>query len=107
MKKILRLLLLLLIVVLAGCKPTINNITITIEGNDGTSITTVVIEEGKNVGEIADRNREGYDFDGWYLDSAFSTPFDPNLKIRPFMVNGLLMNIRYHLLVMEELQFPQ
>ena len=52
-----------------------NDVTVTFIYNDGRSNTVVSGKVGETLNEIIP-TREGYNFDGWYLDSTFNTIFD-------------------------------
>lgn len=81
MKKIFSLILLFLFIGITGCKPTVNQLELTFEWNDGSSQTIVYIEPGEAFTELTERARTGYDFGGWYLDADFTTEFDSEASI--------------------------
>ena len=44
-------------------------------------ITPQIVEYGKSLGDPGYLDKDGYDFAGWYYDSEFTNPFNPNNKI--------------------------
>ena len=49
--------------------------TLSFEMNGGDPIQSITGEAGTPVSQPADPEREGYVFDGWYQDAAFTTPY--------------------------------
>jgi uncharacterized repeat protein (TIGR02543 family) len=77
MKKFLIVLLLLL--VLVGCKgPTLENYTITFDTDTEISIPDLSVTKGRVINIPDDPTREGYTFDWWYIDEACTTPLELN-----------------------------
>ncbi len=68
-----------IILLLIGC--TKKNYTITFDSNGGTSVNDQKINKGENASEPTDPTRDGYIFEGWYLDEDFTKPFDFDTKI--------------------------
>lgn len=76
MKKILSLLLVFMLVfTLAGCKKD-DRPTIEFHLNGGSGETTLKAEVGEEI-TISNPTKEGYMFDGWFLDEALTSPFNP------------------------------
>lgn len=77
MKKFLILLLLLL--VLVGCKgPSLENYTITFETDTELSIPDLSVTKGRIINLPDDPTREGYTFDWWYIDESCTIPLELN-----------------------------
>lgn len=60
--------------------PTSYTVTFNMNGH-GTQITAQTVESGSKVIKPADPTANGYTFDGWYADAAFSAKFDFNTAI--------------------------
>jgi len=50
--------------------------TVTFNSNGGTPVDTQYVADGGYATEPEDPTMQGYDFDGWYTDAAFTTPWD-------------------------------
>ncbi|MFU8792615.1 MAG: InlB B-repeat-containing protein [Acholeplasmataceae bacterium] len=57
-----------------GCQPG-ENVTLNFETNGGNPIDSMIVSVSDSNLEIPNAEREGYTFDGWYLDEDFTTPF--------------------------------
>lgn len=57
------------------------NFTVNFDSNDGSSVQSATVLNGKTVAKPNDPSREGYIFVGWYEDSEFKTPFAFNSHI--------------------------
>lgn len=56
-------------------KWTINQYTITFEANEGPAVESITQDYNTPVQEPTVLTEEGYTFNGWYLDSALTTPY--------------------------------
>ncbi|MBO4897469.1 MAG: S-layer homology domain-containing protein, partial [Clostridia bacterium] len=65
-----------------GGKPTVTNQTVTLDNGDGTT-NTVKVPKGDKLAEskATPKDREGYEFDNWYEDPEFTTPYDFNKAV--------------------------
>lgn len=50
-------------------------------GGKDTQISAQTVEEGSKAEKPADPTAEGFEFDGWYIDTNFTTEFDFNTAI--------------------------
>jgi uncharacterized repeat protein (TIGR02543 family) len=76
MKKLFALLALVSFVfLLIGCQPGQQNITINFETNGGEVIDSIVVSATDTEINLPIPVREGYTFDGWYLDATLNNPF--------------------------------
>ena len=62
--------------VILYAKWNINEYTVTFETNGGTHIDEIEVNHGLTVTKPTDPTKEGYTFDGWYLDETLNTLFD-------------------------------
>jgi len=73
---------------LTGCGCTNNKLTeftVTFDSNGGTSVSSVVVTKDEKVSEPANPTRDGYTFNGWYLDGEkydFSTPVTKDITLK-------------------------
>lgn len=51
------------------------NFTVTFNSNEGSSVNSATVLNGKKVAKPADPTKEGFVFVGWYADSEFKTSF--------------------------------
>lgn len=58
-----------------------NTYTVTFETNGGSSIDPVDVKEGKKVSIPEEPTKEGYGFDGWYLDEELTQPYDWDTEV--------------------------
>lgn len=78
-KKSLSFLVLLFVVVLGACQKEAPKYNVMFETNGAGEITTIVTE-----GEVTLPNnpqKNGYRFEGWFLDADFTSPFNPTSKV--------------------------
>jgi uncharacterized repeat protein (TIGR02543 family) len=54
---------------------------ITLETNGGTTIGSITVDEGTTLTLPSEPTKEGYTFDGWYMDADFTTIFDATMNI--------------------------
>ena len=59
----------------------VTNYTVTFDSNGGSSVTKQTVASGKTVSEPADPTREGYVFDGWYIDKELTDAYDFGDKV--------------------------
>ena len=64
-----------------GGGSTVTNYTVTFDSNGGSSVTKQTVASGKTVSEPADPTREGYVFDGWYIDKELTDAYDFGDKV--------------------------
>lgn len=57
------------------------NFTVNFDSNEGSSVQSATVLNGKTVAKPNDPSREGYIFVGWYEDSEFKIPFAFNSHI--------------------------
>ncbi len=50
-----------------------NTFTVSFESNGGSSVDPIIIEENTPLGVLPSTNKSGYEFDGWYYESSFTT----------------------------------
>lgn len=50
--------------------------TITFNVNGGSDVSPIKVNDGKTASKPTDPNKDGYAFDGWYIDEVTATPFD-------------------------------
>ena len=62
------------IIGLSACKA--KEYTVTVQPNNGTTVDSFVVTENGTITAPANPTKEGYTFDGWYLDANFSTKVD-------------------------------
>ena len=55
--------------------------TVTFNTNGGSTVESVAVEDGKTVAKPADPTKDGYTFDGWYVDEALTTAYDFNTAV--------------------------
>lgn len=55
--------------------------TVKLNANGGTGVGNIRVKRGGKVSELPIPTRDGYVFEGWYVDSAFKTEFDLNTVI--------------------------
>lgn len=73
---------------LTGCGCTNNKLTeftVTFDSNGGTSVSSVVVTKDEKVSAPTNPTKDGYTFDGWYLDGEkydFSTPVTKDITLR-------------------------
>jgi len=73
---------------LTGCGCTNNKLTeftVTFDSNGGTSVSSVVVTKDEKVSEPTNPTKDGYTFDGWYLDGEkydFSTPVTKDITLK-------------------------
>lgn len=73
---------------LTGCGCTNNKLTeftVTFDSNGGTSVSSVVVTKDETVSEPTNPTKDGYTFDGWYLDGEkydFSTPVTKDITLK-------------------------
>ena len=75
-KKFIALVSILALVLLMSCLVACTSQTVTFETNGGTEIQSVKVDKGNCIDEPTQPTREGYTFDGWYIDSDFEEEFD-------------------------------
>lgn len=61
---------------LTACGCSVENYTVTFDSNGGTSVSEQVVEKGGVVTRPTDPTRDGYTFDGWYVDVNSSVEYD-------------------------------
>ena len=57
-------------------KPTINTYTVSFDSAGGSTVAAVTAEHGNTITAPAEPTRDGYEFTGWYSDSATTARFD-------------------------------
>ncbi|KIP51398.1 InlB B-repeat-containing protein, partial [Leucobacter komagatae] len=57
-------------------KPTINTYTVSFDSAGGSTVAAVTAEHGNTITAPAKPTRDGYEFTGWYSDSATTARFD-------------------------------
>ena len=59
--------------------------TVTFDSADGSAVDSQTVESGKTATKPADPTKEGFTFDGWYLDGKlfdFSTPIEADITLK-------------------------
>lgn len=64
-----------------GGGSTVTNYTVAFDSNGGSSVAKQTVASGKTVSEPADPTREGYVFDGWYIDKELTDAYDFGDKV--------------------------
>ncbi len=59
----------------------VNTYTVTFDSNGGSSVTSVSIDSGKTLTNLQTPTKQGYTFDGWYINSSLTTLFDITTNI--------------------------
>ncbi len=77
MKKRRIILLFLLMLFLASCSQDNTGLTINFETYGGSTVESVEITETGEYPKLDNPTKDGYVFDGWYLDEGFIEPFNP------------------------------
>lgn len=54
----------------------VNHHTVTFQSNGGSNVGNQIIADGETATEPEDPEKSGYTFDGWYLSTDLSTPYD-------------------------------
>ena len=67
--------LVVLLCFVVACAPQTPKQMVSFETNGGTEIQSVKVDKGNCIDEPAQPIREGYTFDGWYIDSDFEDKF--------------------------------
>ena len=73
---------------LTGCGCTNNKLTeftVTFDSNGGTNVSSVVVTKDETVSEPTNPTKDGYTFNGWYLDGEkydFSTPVTKDITLK-------------------------
>ena len=62
--------------ILVGCNGQNSNIVINFETNGGSTIESIVIEDSSSFTMPTNPTKDGYSFDGWYLDENLTDTFD-------------------------------
>ena len=75
-KKFIALVSILALVLLMCCLVACTSQTVSFKTNGGTQIQSVKVDKGNCIDEPTQPTREGYTFDGWYIDSDFEEEFD-------------------------------
>ncbi len=91
--------LLFTMVLLTACTPA--ELLIDFDTNGGSDIESVIVLEGETLTEPEQPTREGYDFDGWYVDEDFEVVYDyTNIVEDEFILyakwDALSYEITYH-----------
>ena len=60
--------------------------TITFDTQGGSEVKSLVLKEGETIPLPSNPTKEGYVFDGWYLDSSYTQAFDSTKRIDSNMV---------------------
>lgn len=82
MKKVCSLLILSMLLFFVGCtKSDPELFTVTFETNGGTKIEAIVVRPTEKVFILHETTRDGYTFDGWYLDETFTVEFESESTI--------------------------
>ena len=63
-----------------------NEFTITFDTQGGSEVKQLVLKEGETITLPSNPAKEGYIFDGWYLDSSYTQAFDSTKRIDSNMV---------------------
>lgn len=63
-----------------------NEFTITFDTQGGSEVKPLVLKEGETITLPSNPAKEGYVFDGWYLDSSYTQAFDSTKRIDSNMV---------------------
>ena len=63
-----------------------NEFTITFDTQGGSEVKQLVLKEGETITLPSNPAKEGYVFDGWYLDSSYTQAFDSTKRIDSNMV---------------------
>ena len=66
---------------LTACGCSVENYTVTFDSNGGTSVSEQVVEKGGVVTRPTDPTRDGYTFNGWYVDVNSSVEYDFSQKV--------------------------
>ena len=67
--------LLLAVLFLVACTPAVKSYTVSFEKNGGTAVADFTYTEGDRI-RIEEPMRDGYHFEGWYLDEALTQAWD-------------------------------
>ena len=62
-------------------QPTKKTYTVTFDSKGGSKVNSVTVEENASVSKPSDPTKDGYIFDGWYLDEALTNKMDFSTKI--------------------------
>ena len=60
--------------------------TVTFDTQGGSEVKSLVLKEGETIPLPSNPTKEGYVFDGWYLDSSYTQAFDSTKRIDSNMV---------------------
>lgn len=86
-----------LLMVFASCNN--HRVSISFESNGGSEVSSIFIGKDGSINLPNEPQRDGYSFDGWYFDTAFTEPYSfetATVKIRDFILyakwikNGLV-----------------
>jgi uncharacterized repeat protein (TIGR02543 family) len=65
---------------------TVQTYTVTFDSNGGSTVSSQTIEDGQTATEPTDPTRNGYTFDGWYINSALTTPYNFSTAVSSNMI---------------------
>lgn len=65
-----------------GCKPAVENITVTFDSDGGSAVESIVVEKGKSIETAPTSEKEGYTLDGWYNgETKVEFPYTPEADV--------------------------
>ena len=65
-----------------GCKPAVENITVTFDSDGGSAVESIVVEKGKSIDTAPTSKKEGYTLDGWYNgETKVEFPYTPEADV--------------------------
>ncbi len=78
-------------------------VKITLDTNGGTTLVPIEIAYNTKVSELPIPTKEGFRFDGWYLDAAFTKPWGKETLVR----ENIALYAKWTALPVEESETPQ
>lgn len=73
--------------------PAVNEYTVTFNSDGGSSVTSQTIEEGETATKPTDPTKDGFEFDGWYLNDVvfdFSTKINANITLVAHWIENIV-----------------